>query len=250
MRYFLKLSYNGTPFHGWQRQPNATSVQQTIEEALSIMTQEKVEITGAGRTDTGVHAKEMYAHLDIPEIGDRKKFLTSLNRLLGNNIAVNDMLKVCPEAHARFDAVSRTYEYFISLTKDPFDFNFSHRMERIPDIEKMNQAASFLLKTEDFTSFAKLHSDSKTNICKVREAYWRADAHDKKLKFTISADRFLRNMVRAIVGTLLDVGLGKINLKEFLEIINKKDRCAAGVSISAKGLFLSKIEYPNNIFIL
>lgn len=249
MRYFLKLAYDGTPFHGWQRQPNATSVQQALEEALSIMFQSHVDIVGAGRTDTGVHAREMFAHLDIDNIADKKRFLTSLNRLAGPFISIYKFFPVKSEAHARFDALSRTYIYRISLFKDPFDSAFAHIMQRLPDVEKMNRASSLLLQTDDFTSFAKLHSDSMTNICKVTEASWIYDENKGKLSFRISANRFLRNMVRSIVGTLLDVGNGKLSIEDFAEIIRTKDRCAAGVSMPAKGLSLSKIIYPSNIFL-
>lgn len=248
MRYFLRLAYDGTPFHGWQRQPNAMSVQQRLEESLSTMLQRPVEITGAGRTDAGVHAREMYAHFDADEIKDSKRFLASLNRLAGNSISVYDLLPVKDDAHARFDALSRSYQYFISLVKNPFDFNYAHRMEHIPDVDKMNEAAAMMLRLDDFTSFAKLHSDSKTNICKVSHARWCVDESHRKLIFSITADRFLRNMVRAIVGTLLEVGTGKLTLEGFKSVIDKKDRCAAGVSMPAKGLFLTKIIYPQEIF--
>lgn len=249
MRYFLRLSYDGTDFHGWQRQPNAPSVQQTIEDALSLMCRRKVDIVGAGRTDAGVHAQVMFAHLDLDYIPDKKRFLTSLNHIVGNAISVYDLLPVVPEAHARFDALSRSYQYFINLKKDPFTFDYSHFMHRCPDIDAMNEASSVLLETEDFTSFAKLHSDTKTNICNVTNAVWNYYTDDAKIVFSVSADRFLRNMVRALVGTLLEVGLGKITLEDFKKIILKKDRCAAGMSVPAKGLFLSDIIYPNEIFL-
>ena len=249
MRYFLRLAYNGSPFHGWQRQPNAVSVQQTLEDALSIMLRHEVEIVGAGRTDTGVHASEMFAHLDIDPVKDKTKFITSLNRLIGKDIAIYDLHDVIPTAHARFDAVKRTYEYIIHLEKNPFSYGFSHFMNRLPDIGLMNEAARMLLTTEDFTSFAKLHSNAKTNVCKVVYAGWDLDEANKRLTFTISADRFLRNMVRSVVGTLLDVGLGKLTLSNLEEIIEAKDRCAASVSMPAQGLFLKKIEYPKEIFL-
>lgn len=250
MRYFLKLAYDGTGFHGWQRQPNAASVQQTIEEALSIMAQREMEIVGAGRTDSGVHASCMYAHFDYDSLMDKKRFLTSLNRIVGNSIAVYDVIAVTPEAHARFDALSRTYQYHISLFKDPFSYHFAHRMERMPDVDTMNEAAAVLLETEDFTSFAKLHADTKTNMCDVSMALWEVEPGGRGLVFTIKADRFLRNMVRAVVGTLLEVGTGKMSLPGFKEVIERHDRCAAGVSMPAKGLFLTQIEYPDKIFIL
>ena len=248
MRYFLKIAYDGTDFHGWQRQPNASSIQQTLEEALSLILRNPTAIVGAGRTDTGVHASEMFAHFDASEIEDKDRFLRSLNRLIGKDISITDLIRTIPEAHARFDAISRSYRYNINLYKDPFSHRFSHEMSRMPDVDKMNKAASILLDVSDFTSFAKLHSDSKTNICKVTEAKWHADELNGKLYFTITADRFLRNMVRAVVGTLIDVGTGKISIEEFIDVINKKDRCEAGMSMPAKGLFLYKIVYPKEIF--
>ena len=249
MRYFLKLSYDGTPFHGWQRQPNADSVQQTIEEALSKMLRRETTITGAGRTDTGVHARMMYAHFDCEDFINPMQFLSSINKMVGNKIAIDNILRVRDDAHARFDALSRTYKYYISLRKNPFSFPFTHYMHHLPDIEQMNCAARCLLETDDFTSFAKLHTDTKTNICKVTEAFWHYDKHSDIIMFKISADRFLRNMVRSVVGTLLEVGTGKIDQAEFLNIILKKNRCAAGMSMPAKGLFLTDIQYPSEIFI-
>lgn len=251
MRYFLRLAYDGTDFHGWQRQPNACSVQQSLEESLSVIFQKETLLTGAGRTDSGVHASCMFAHFDSEEIiNDKKRFLASLNRLSGQAISIYEVMDVVPDAHARFDALSRTYKYFISLKKDPFRRKFSHRMDRMPDVDKMNEAAETLLGIDDFTSFAKLHTDNKTNICKLTKALWTYEPQDDLLVFEIRADRFLRNMVRAVVGTLLEVGNGKITLSEFKEIIEKKDRCAAGVSMPAKGLFLTDIRYPEEIFIL
>lgn len=248
MRYFLRLAYDGTPFHGWQRQPNAMSVQQTIEDALSVIFQRKTDIVGAGRTDTGVHAREMFAHFDHDEISDKKRFLSSLNRMVGHEIAIYDAIEVLPEAHARFDALERSYRYDISLQKSPFDFRFAHRLDRMPDIVRMNEAGAYLLGVEDFTSFAKLHADTKTNICDVRRAEWILSADGKHLSFFITADRFLRNMVRAVVGTLLEVGFGKLSFDEFVEVIERKDRCAAGVSMPAKGLSLTNVVYPDRIF--
>ena len=250
MRYFLKLAYDGTDFHGWQRQPNAVSVQQTLEEAISTILQHPTEVTGAGRTDTGVHAAQMFAHFDSDKPIEKCRLLTSLNRMAGKAIAVEDILPVRDDAHARFDAESRTYVYHISERKNPFSYRYSHFMEHLPDMDKMNEAASLLLATEDFTAFAKLHSDAKTGICKVSEAQWTYDEKKGCLDFTITADRFLRNMVRAVVGTLVDVGRMKLSLEDFKEVIESKDRCKAGVSMPAKGLFLNKIVYPKEIFIL
>ncbi|MDE6299630.1 MAG: tRNA pseudouridine(38-40) synthase TruA [Muribaculaceae bacterium] len=249
MRFFLRLSYNGTNFHGWQSQPNALGVQQVIEEALSTMTRLPIQIVGAGRTDTGVHAREMFAHFDLPEdIQNKEKFILSLNRLIGKDIAVHDILRVPEDAHARFDASKRTYKYFVTFDKNCFLYRFCWHSPSLLDKDRMNEAAEILLETSDFTSFAKLHSDAKTNICDVNLAKWESWVNEfgveRGLVFTISADRFLRNMVRAIVGTLVDVGRNKINLSEFQSIIEKKDRCSAGISMPASGLFLWEIKYP------
>lgn len=249
MRYFLKLAYDGSDFHGWQRQPNAPSVQEKIEAALSTILRVDTPIVGAGRTDAGVHAQMMYAHFDSNAIEDESRFLTSLNRMVGNQISIDGIFPVVPEAHARFDALSRSYVYRISIGKDPFDFYFSHRLDRLPDLDRMNEAAAILLDTDDFTSFAKLHTDVKTNICKVSDAVWRYDPSSRKLSFTITADRFLRNMVRAIVGTLLEVGTGKLTIPGFRMVIDKKNRSSAGVSMPAKGLSLFNIIYPEEIFL-
>ena len=247
MRRFLKLSYDGAPFHGWQRQPGDSSVQQTLEEALSTICRRPVEVVGAGRTDTGVNARVMYAHFDSDYIiPDKRRFLTGLNRLCGHAIAVEDVFEVDPDKHARFDARLRTYKYFVTFAKCPFLENMSWQTVMKLDLDLMNEAAALLLTTDDFTSFAKLHSDARTNICRVSEARWETWRNSFGVPgavFTISADRFLRNMVRAVVGTLVDVGRGKISVAEFAEIIRRKDRCAAGTSIPPQALFLWDIEY-------
>lgn len=262
MRYFLKLSYNGAPFHGWQTQPNAVSVQQTLEESLSTILRAPVSITGAGRTDTGVNARVMFAHFDAEgevnasRLAHKKKFLLSLNRLCGPAIAIENLIPVAPDAHARFDAVKRTYKYFVSFEKTPFLSNISWHSPSSLDIEAMNECASILLHTSDFTSFAKLHSDAKTNICQVTRAIWEPwhspflttgdsdDDYSKGAVFTISADRFLRNMVRAVVGTLIDVGRGKLSKADFQKIIDDCDRCSAGTSMPPQALFLWDVSYP------
>lgn len=252
MRKFLKLSYNGSPFHGWQSQPNATSVQQTIEDALSTILRHKVSITGAGRTDTGVNARTMYAHFDTSRELDAQRLLTGLNKLCGPAIAIHDIIDVHDDAHARFDAVSRTYKYFITFEKTVFLDKVSWHCTSILDVEMMNNASTKLLAENDFTSFAKLHSDAKTNICDVTEAHWSEWHNDYGIPgivFTISANRFLRNMVRAVVGTLVEVGRGKMTLKEFSNVIKKRDRCAAGASVPPQALFLWDIQYPDNIWI-
>lgn len=248
MRYFIKLAYDGAGFHGWQSQPNACSVQQTIEEALSTVLRVETKITGAGRTDTGVNARCMYAHFDVEKpICDEKKFLVSLNRMVGHRIALQALIPVGTSAHARFDAVERTYRYFILFEKSPFLEASSWCSPTRLGIDKMNCAAELLLGRQDFTSFSKLHTDVKTNICDIRRAEWKT--YDNiygvpGIYFEISADRFLRNMVRAIVGTLVDVGRGRITLEQFREIIGARDRCRAGTSMPPQALFLWNIKYP------
>ena len=243
-RYFLRLAYRGTPFHGWQVQPNAVSVQGVVENALSVVLRTPVSIVGAGRTDTGVNARVMYAHFDFDgSLPEKGRFLVSLNRLVGRDIAIHDILPVNVDAHARFDAVQRTYKYFVAFEKTPFFYTLSWYCPGGLDLDRMNEAAGLLLKNDDFTSFAKLHSDAKTNICKVTEAKWTMEG-DSCAVFTITADRFLRNMVRAVVGTLVDVGRGKLTMDGFREIIDRKDRCAAGQSMPGEALFLWYIRYP------
>lgn len=256
MRYFLELAYNGTSFHGWQVQPNAVSVQSTIENALAKILQSSIPIVGAGRTDTGVHARQMFAHFDYgKEIKDIKKFLLSLNSIVGRDICIKNLSPVDVDAHARFDASQRTYKYFVSFSRNPFLKDFFWVSPSYLDLDKMNLASRIIEETSDFTSFAKLHSDAKTNICKVSNAEWCHIRNDKQalefigdiddgIVFTISADRFLRNMVRAIVGTLVDVGRNKMDLKDFRNIIEEKNRCSAGMSMPANALFLWDIKYP------
>jgi len=256
MRYFIRLAYNGEKFHGWQSQPGAITVQQKVEEALSTVMRFPIAVVGAGRTDAGVHARCMYAHFDSPvSVADKGKLLVSLNRLAGKDIAFFDIIEVPDGAHARFDAIERTYKYFVTFEKSPFLYPFSWHSPSRLDMEKMNRAASLLLDTKDFSSFAKLHSDAKTNICDVRKAIWTPlDSIDNLMDqiylpksgivFTITADRFLRNMVRAVVGTLVDVGRGKIDIDGFREIIHKRDRCSAGTSMPAGALFLWDVKYP------
>jgi len=248
-RYFIFLSYRGTNFHGWQIQPNALTIQQTLDSALSLALGEQIATTGAGRTDAGVHALVFCAHFDSdkPDINTDKKLLFRLNRLLPADIAISDIRKVIPDANARYSAVSRTYKYYISRKKDPFFETSSWFIYGHLDIEAMNMACKILLRYDDFTSFSKLHSDAKTNMCRIYSAEW-IYTYDK-LVFTIKADRFLRNMVRAIVGTMVEIGSGKTDLDGFEEIINGKNRCLAGKSAPAKGLFLTEIEYPKEIFI-
>jgi tRNA pseudouridine38-40 synthase len=248
-RYFIRLSYKGTRYHGWQVQPGAVTIQEVLNQQLSILLREKIYLVGAGRTDTGVHALCYYAHFDSNQGNlhiNKEKFIYHLNCLLPCDIAVHDIFNVSPQAHARFSALSRTYKYRISSKKDPFTFDFCYFYRKQPDIELMNQAAQILKEYTDFTSFSKLHTDVKTNNCCVEKAYWEIAGDE--IHFYISADRFLRNMVRAIVGTCLDVGEHKITLAQFRQIIENKDRSSAGVSVAAKGLHLIDIIYSGSIF--
>jgi tRNA pseudouridine38-40 synthase len=248
-RYFIFLSYTGTNFHGWQIQPDASTVQKTLDNALSLILGEDIRSTGAGRTDTGVHASKFCAHFDSKrdDLLSDKKLIFRLNRLLPADIAIKTIRKVQPDTNARYSAISRTYEYIISRTKDPFYYSYSWFIHGNVDVAAMNNACILLMKHSDFTSFSRLHSDTKTNICKVYSAGWSEKCD--RLVFTVRADRFLRNMVRAIVGTMIEVGTGKIDLQKFEEIIEARDRCRAGRSAPAKGLFLTDIEYPAEIFI-
>ena len=245
MRYFISLAYKGTNYHGWQIQPNATSIQECINKALSVLLKEEVMVLGAGRTDTGVHAKQMFAHFDSAINFDNTKLKYRLNAFLEDSIVIHDILPVSNSAHARFSAISRTYEYILSQEKNPFQQDASWVLYSELDFDRMNKAASYLFEVEDFTSFSKLHTDAKTNICDVRKASWCK--RDDYWVFTIEADRFLRNMVRAIVGTLIEVGKGKMSIDEFKQIIAQKDRRMAGVSAPAKGLYLVKVKYPKEV---
>ena len=248
-RYFIRLCYKGTKYHGWQIQPNSSTVQEVLNKDLSLILNEQIEVTGAGRTDTGVHAKVFYAHFDssVNDLHTEPNLVFKLNGILPKDIAVKEILKVKPDAHARFDAISRTYEYHITRIKDPFLTDLAHFIYGDLDFESMQKAATLLTEVSDFTSFSKVDSDVKTNICKVYQAIWSIDT--EKIIFTITADRFLRDMVRAIVGTLLDIGFGRTTVLDFPNIIEKKDRSAAGNSVPAKGLFLADIQYPPDIFI-
>lgn len=247
MRYFIYLSYDGTQYHGWQIQPNAVSVQQKLNEALSLILREEIMTVGAGRTDAGVNAAMMVAHFDTGKDFVCSSFAGKLCRLLPKDIAVNCIKPVEDSAHARFDATSRTYHYDIYFRKNPFLRHYAVKLNYPLDFELMNEAAERLLYVDDFTSFSKVNTDTKTNICHVTRACWFKTAEDM-WRFEITADRFLRNMVRAIVGTLVDVGRGKITLEEFDKIISSKDRCRAGESMPGNALSLVKITYPDNIF--
>lgn len=246
MRYFVEFSYNGKAYHGWQRQPNAISVQQTMEEAMTTQLRTPVQLAGAGRTDTGVHARQLYAHFDMESPIDPEEQVQRLNAFLPDDIAVQKIFQVNDKAHARFDAQERTYEYWVVQQKDPFYLDWAHYVHLPLNVEAMNKAASILLDHTNFECFSKSNTDVKTYICQLKKAEWRED--QGKLVFTITADRFLRNMVRAIVGTLLDVGLGKASAENVNSIIKSKDRGEAGVSVPAKGLYLTKIMYPKTLF--
>ncbi len=247
MRYFIYLEFDGGAYSGWQIQPHSPSVQQTLEEALALFLRQKVAVTGAGRTDAGVHASQMVAHFDLDEPQECAWMRNKLNGILPPDIAVHGIVPVRPDAHARFDALSRTYKYYVTLNKSAFHRNYSWFLSNEPDFELMNRAAGLLVETVDFTSFSKLHTDTRTNDCRVSEAVW-SHLGDNRWVFTVTADRFLRNMVRAIVGTLMEVGRHKITVEEFKKIIDSRDRCSAGDSAPAQGLFLHKIVYPDNLF--
>ena len=247
-RYFIYLAYDGTNYHGWQIQPDHITVQELFNKALSTFLRQNVEVMGAGRTDTGVHASMMVAHFDFERELDTQMVTTKLNRMLPRDISVHKVCQVKPDVHARFDALSRTYKYYVTTIKDPFNRKYTSRPFFELDFEKMNEAAQTLFDYIDFTSFSKLHTDVKTNNCKIMHAEW-TQQDDHTWVFTVKADRFLRNMVRAIVGTLFEVGRGIITVDEFRQVIERKDRCEAGHSVDAKGLFLVDIEYPEDIFI-
>jgi tRNA pseudouridine38-40 synthase len=247
-RYFIHLGFKGTNYHGWQVQPGSITVQEVLNRSLSMLLREEIYCIGAGRTDAGVHASCFYAHFDSlhTDLERNQKFLYKLNSILPWDIAAYNVFSVPPNAHARFDAVSRTYLYRISRVKDPFQLEFTmHLTKKSLDIQQMNHAASILKEYTDFTSFSKLHTDVKTNNCTISFAEWATIGTE--LQFTITADRFLRNMVRAIVGTLLDVGIHKTGPDAIRDIIEKKNRSEAGSSVPSSGLHLIKVQYPEGI---
>ncbi len=288
MRYFVFFSYNGTSYHGWQYQPNASSVQECMESAFRTLLRQPVTLTAAGRTDTGVHARLMTAHFDLPDSHfpfSIFNFQFKLNGLLPSDISVERIVPVVPTAHARFDAISRTYEYWVTDVKNPFTQHLITYTRFHLDYDLMNRAAELLLHTDDFASFCKAHSDNKTTICHVRRAFWEerplpfmhpygdhenplvfGESEDPKHfnasvggsprarvpnahVFTIEADRFLRNMVRAVVGTLFEVGRGAMTIEQMQQAIRAHDRCAAGQSMPPDGLYLTDIRYPESIFL-
>ena len=243
MRYFIYLSFDGTAYHGWQVQPNGKSVQGTLQQALSTLLRTEIPVTGAGRTDAGVHARLMVAHFDADLTMTTRDLVYRLNGILPHDIAIMDIRPVAQDMHARFSATSRTYHYYVHTVKSPFLRDRSWRLVHEPDFAAMNEAVKTLFEYTDFTSFSKVNTDTKTNNCKVMRAEWvQLDEHE--WRFEIQADRFLRNMVRAIVGTLMMVGRGECSVEDFRRIIEKKDRCAAGDSVPARGLFLVNVTYP------
>ena len=277
MRFFMYLSYDGARYHGWQIQPNGISVQEVLSKALSTLLRQPIEVTGAGRTDAGVNAELMVAHFEAPlpqppsppigrgelsgwhsspqggrlgggcrDEGEGLLFISRLNKFLPPDIVVHKIVPVRADAHARFSATSRTYYYYIITEKSPFE-PYAYRFPQPLDFDKMNEAAQTLFDYTDFTSFSKLHTDVKTNNCRITFAQWE-QVSPIKWRFTITADRFLRNMVRAIVGTLLDVGRGVLSIDGFRKIIEQKDRCSAGTSVPGNALFLADVSYPEELF--
>lgn len=247
-RYFIYLAYNGQNYCGWQIQPNGISVQETIEKALTTLLRLPTSIVGAGRTDAGVHARMMTAHFDSESNIETTELARRLNSILPKDIAIYNIVEVRTEVHARFDAKSRLYRYYITTQKDPFLHHLKYKIFGELNLERMNECADILFEYEDFTSFSKLHTDVKTNNCKIQIAEWEKNGND--YIFTIKADRFLRNMVRSIVGTLIEAGKGKINKDDIHRIIEAKDRCAAGTSVPGHALFLEEVEYNDDIFLV
>lgn len=247
-RYFIHLAYNGTNYHGWQLQNDLPTVQLSLNKGLSLILKEEINVVGCGRTDTGVHARNFYAHFDcknkMEEISP-KQMKFKLNRFLGNDIAIYKIWEVKPKAHARFDAASRTYKYYVTNIKDPFNEEFTYFQYGDLNVEEMNRAANCLFDFIDFTSFSKVHTQTKTNDCKIYKAVWEQEGNS--IVFCIQADRFLRNMVRAVVGTLLEVGKGQLSVNDFINVIKVKDRSEAGYSVPAKALFLEDVIYPIEI---
>lgn len=242
MRYFITLSFDGTAYHGWQIQPHSVSVQEELQKALSTLLRMPVEVVGAGRTDTGVHARKMVSHFDINAELDCQQLVYKLNKLLPRDIAVQHVEQVSDDMHARFSAKSRTYHYYVHLGKNPFLRSYSWQLYGNLDFELMNKAAVVLMEYMDFTSFSKVNTDTKTNDCTITEAHWDR-VGEGQWRFTITANRFLRNMVRAIVGTLMEVGRGRMTIEQLRQVIEAKDRCRAGDSVPGNALFLVDVKY-------
>lgn len=245
MRYFIELSYNGKGYHGWQNQPNGITVQEVVETALSTLLSERVSIMGAGRTDAGVHATQFFAHFDTDVVFKASDLVFKLNSFLPNDVAIKQVFEVKPEIHARFYAVSRTYLYRVNVEKNVFTVDTSFYVKQALDVDKMNAACKILFEYKDFQCFSKSQTDVKTYFCDMMQAEWLVK--DDELHFVIKANRFLRNMVRAIVGTMINIGLGKMAVDELHSIIQSKNRSEAGFSVPAHGLYLTNIEYPEDI---
>lgn len=241
-RYFVYFKYDGTAYHGWQVQPNAVSVQEKLQDALSTLLREEIQVVGAGRTDTGVHARMMVAHFDTDKDVDGPQLVYKLNRLLPRDISADKVIPVSQDMHARFSARSRTYHYYVHQHKDPFLRHYSCELFYDLDFEKMNEAAAMLLEYDDFAAFCKSNTDVKTTLCDVTEARWVKDG-EYSWHFVITANRFLRNMVRAVVGTLVDVGRGRISVQDFRAVIEGRRRSGTGESMPGNALFLENIEY-------
>jgi tRNA pseudouridine38-40 synthase len=245
LRYFIELAYNGKQYHGWQRQPNALAVQEVVEGALALMLNTETELVGAGRTDAGVHARQLFAHFDAVII-DKKALMTKLNSFLPKDIVIKNIFEVPEAAHARFHAVARSYEYVISSRKDPFMTDFAYFFKKELRVDLMNEACEVLFNYENFKCFSKSKTDVKTYNCTITKAVWKKQGDH--LVFHIAANRFLRNMVRAIVGTCIEVGLEKMTLNEFHQVIESEDRSRAGASVPGHGLYLTKVSYPDTLF--
>lgn len=245
MRYFIELSYNGKAYHGWQIQPNAISVQEVLEKGLSTLLKEPIATMGAGRTDAGVHATQLFAHFDTEIVFDTPKLIYKLNSFLPEDISIQNIFEVKPDAHARFHALSRQYLYRIALEKNPFNTEQAFLLKPKLNINKLREATKILLEYKNFQCFSKSNTDVKTYNCNIMKAEW--EIVDNELHFTIKADRFLRNMVRAIVGTLINIGIGKFEVESMHDIIKSKNRSEAGFSVPAHALYLTAIEYPENI---
>lgn len=242
MRYFITFSYDGTAYHGWQIQPHSVSVQEELQKALSTLLRKPMEVVGAGRTDTGVHARKMVAHFDSESELECSQLVYKLNKLLPRDIAVQQIERVEEDMHARFSAKSRTYHYYVHLDKNPFLRSYSWQVYGNPDFDLMNRAAAVLMEYTDFTSFSKVNTDTKTNDCTITEAHWDR-VGEGQWRFTITANRFLRNMVRAIVGTLMEVGRGRMTIEQLRNVVDAKDRCRAGDSVPGNALFLVEVKY-------
>jgi tRNA pseudouridine38-40 synthase len=247
MRYFFEVTYDGSNYNGWQNQLNALGVQQVLEDILSKLLRVKISIVGSGRTDTGVHCVQQFFHADIQTEFKRQELLQRLNSFLPRDIAIRNILPVKPEAHARYDARQRSYEYHITTIKNPLLIGRAFHFFKKCDISLMNEASALLVGEHDFTSFSKVKTDVNHFVCTLKKAHWSKPGD--VMIFSISANRFLRGMVRAIVGTLLEVGTQKISVKEFQSIVKSKDRKKAGMNVPAEGLYLTEVKYPKNIFL-